>query len=113
MLGSGESGSCELGVWLLLEPRLGFADPSAGCAVGGAAGPGPLDSGVGVAGACAGVIDGPGAATGEACAPPPWDTKADAVPSVLGGSKAPYSSGKQPFHAVSARDRSAGSEKYI
>ena len=113
MLGSGESGSCELGVWLLLEPRLGSAEPSAGCAIGAAAGPGPLDSGVGVAGACAGAIDGPGDATGEAGAPTPGDTKADAVPSVLGGSKAQYSSGRQPFHAGSARDRSAGSEKYI
>ena len=88
------------------------AEPSAGCAIGEAAGTGPLDSGVGVAGVCVGAIDGPGDATGKASAPTPGDTKADAVPSVLGGSKAPYSPARQPFHAGSARDRSAGSEKY-
>ena len=111
-MGLCESGSNEFGVWSLLEPGWDSTESGADCAIWEASDPGPLGSGVGVAGACAGSIDGPGAATGEACAGKTGDTKADAEPSVLGGSKAPYSSGRQPFHAGSARDNSVGSEKY-
>ena len=113
MLGSGESGAIKLGAWSLLEPRWVSAEPSVGFAICGASDPGPLGSGVGVAGACADAINGPGAATGEACAEEARDTKADAEPSVLGGSRAPNQYGRQPFYAGSTRDKSAGSDKII
>ena len=83
----------------------------AGCANCGAFSPGFLGPGVAVAETCAVPIGDPGEAAGDGAAPASGETKADAASSVLGGSKAPYSSGRQPVHAGSTRDKSIGSEK--
>ena len=91
--------------------------PGSGCSgtVYGSCGevfPGSLRTGVGVAGTYAGAIRDPGEADRDGLGPRSWDTNADAAPSALGGSKAPYSSGKQAFQRGSTRDKLAGSERY-
>lgn len=96
MVGSGRAEFADSDVCLASGLVLESASLGAGCAICGAC--------VAVAGTCAGAIGDPGEAAGDGAASASWETRADAAWSVLGGSKAPYSSGRQPVHAGSTRD---------
>ena len=109
---SGGLGSDESAVCLTSDTVLGSGCSGTGYGSCGEVFSGSLGTGVGVAGTYAGAIRDPGEADRDGLGPRSWDTKADAVLSALGGSKAPYSSGRQPFQAGSTRDKSAGSERY-